>query len=79
MASTSSATGLTLTPMTTSKKSSGTRSHDAPNAVALSKFMSKGWAPTPLEGVQQAPVVPFCENRRATLSQQYQGDGSINP
>jgi len=79
VASTSLATGLTLTPMTTSKKSSGTRSHDAPNAVALSKFMSKGWAPTPLEGVQQAPVVPFCESRRATLSQQYQGVRLVIP
>ena len=78
-ASTPSAIGITLSPMSTSKKSNGTRSHDAPSAASLIKFMSKGWAPSPLEGVKRAPAVDYCEARREVLSAAYPGVRLIIP
>ena len=61
------------------KKASGTRSHDAPNAEQLTKFMSKGWAPSPLDDLREAEVVPFCKARREKLSAQYKGVRLVIP
>ena len=61
------------------KSKSGTRSHDAPNAAQLAKFMSKGWAPSPLDDLREAEVVPFCKARRAKLSAAYKGVRLVIP
>ena len=66
--------------MTTAKKSkSGTRSHDAPNAEQLAKFMSKGWAPSPLDDLRESKAVPFCKARREKLSASYKGVRLVIP
>ena len=61
------------------KSKSGTRSHDAPNAEQLAKFMSKGWAPSPLDDLRAVEVVPFCTTRREKLSAAYKGVRLVIP
>lgn len=60
-------------------KSVKTASHDAPNADALGKFMSTGWAPSPLVGISEATVAAFTAVRRKKLSERFEGDLLVIP
>jgi Xaa-Pro aminopeptidase len=57
----------------------GTRPHDLPTASVLADFMKTGWAPSPLDGVTPASVIPFCATRRAKLSAKYPGIRLVLP
>ena len=60
-------------------KSVKTASHDAPAAVAWGKFMSTGWAPSPLVGITEAPVAKFTAARREKLSSAFKGERLVIP
>lgn len=57
----------------------GTRTHDLPVAEQLTEFMKSGWSPSPLDGVTESAVVPFCATRRAKLSALYPGVRLVFP
>ena len=55
------------------------RTHDIPIADAMTEFMKEGWAPSPLDGVNPHPSIPFTKIRREKLSKQYPGSRLIFP
>jgi Xaa-Pro aminopeptidase len=55
------------------------RTHDIPIADAMTEFMKEGWAPSPLNGVNPHPSIPFTKIRRDKLSKQYPGSRLIFP
>ena len=55
------------------------RTHDIPIADAMTEFMKEGWAPSPLNGVNPHPSIPFTKIRREKLSKQYPGSRLIFP
>ena len=60
-------------------KSIKTASHDAPAADAWGKFMRTGWAPSPLQGITEARVASFAQERRKKLSKAFPGERIIIP
>ena len=54
-------------------------SHDAPGAKAWDKFMSSGWAPSPLQGISEVEAAPFCAKRREALSKAFPGERLVIP
>lgn len=67
------------TKVKASKAKSGTRSHDAPNAEQLVKFMAQGWAPSPLDDLRESEAAPFSAARREKLSAAYKGIRLVIP
>ena len=57
----------------------GERNYDVPNPKGLAEFMSEGWAPTPLEGIEQHRVCNFTAARRRELSIKYPGVRLVIP
>jgi len=57
----------------------GKSSHDIPKSDQLMDFMSQGWAPSPLDDVRPARVVPFASERRQKLSALFLGVRLVIP
>ena len=55
------------------------RVYDVAPSEMFGEFMKTGWAPTPLEGITQDEVIPYCVNRRAQLSSAFAGVRVIVP
>jgi len=49
------------------------RVYDVPPSDAYADFMKTGWAPSPLEGITQNPVIEHCFARRNKLSEAFSG------
>jgi Xaa-Pro aminopeptidase len=49
------------------------RVYDVAPSEMFGEFMKTGWAPTPLEGITQDEVIPYCALRRADLSAAFAG------
>ena len=49
------------------------RVYDVAPSEMFGEFMKTGWAPTPLEGITQDEVIPYCVARRADLSAAFAG------
>jgi Xaa-Pro aminopeptidase len=49
------------------------RVYDVAPSEMFGEFMKTGWAPTPLEGITQDEVIPYCVTRRADLSAAFAG------
>jgi Xaa-Pro aminopeptidase len=49
------------------------RVYDVAPSEMFGEFMKTGWAPTPLEGITQDEVIPYCVSRRADLSAAFAG------
>ncbi len=71
MGKNSSRTSITRAP--------GTQSHDIAKGEALTEFMAKDWAQSPLEGVRPAEVVSYIAARHAKLSKLYPGIRIVIP
>ncbi len=57
----------------TDKPVESRRVYDVPPSDVYAEFMKTGWAPSPLEGIVQDAVIPYCFERREKLSQAFQG------
>ena len=55
------------------------RVYDVAPSEMFGEFMKTGWAPTPLEGITQDEVIPYCALRRADLSAAFAGLRVILP
>ncbi len=49
------------------------RVYDVPPSDMYADFMKTGWAPSPLDGITQDAVIPFCSARRSRLSEAFTG------
>ena len=49
------------------------RVYDVPPSDMYADFMKTGWAPSPLDGITQDAVIPFCSTRRDKLSEAFSG------
>ena len=49
------------------------RVYDVPPSDVYAEFMTTGWAPSPLEGIIQDLVIPYCFARRTKLSEAFIG------
>ncbi|MCX6420006.1 MAG: hypothetical protein NTY52_02910 [Actinobacteria bacterium] len=47
--------------------------HDIPTPEALTEFMKKGWAESPLTGITPSRAITFCKVRRENLSKKFAG------
>ncbi len=61
------------------KTAESRRVYDVPPTEAYAEFMTSGWAPSPLHGITQDPVIPYCVARRDKLSQAFTGLRIILP
>lgn len=61
------------------KTAESRRVYDVPPTQAYAEFMTSGWAPSPLHGITQDPVIPYCVARRGNLSQAFTGLRIILP
>ena len=61
------------------KTTESRRVYDVPPTQAYAEFMTSGWAPSPLHGITQDPVIPYCVTRRRNLSQAFTGLRIILP
>jgi Xaa-Pro aminopeptidase len=61
------------------KTAESRRVYDVPPSDVYADFMTTGWAPSPLHGITQDPVIPFCFARRAKLSEAFAGLRIIIP
>ncbi|MSO43586.1 MAG: aminopeptidase P family protein [Candidatus Planktophila sp.] len=57
----------------TDKPVESRRVYDAPPSDAYAEFMTTGWAPSPLHGITQDAVIPYCFARRVRLSEAFTG------
>ena len=57
----------------TDKPVESRRVYDLPPSDVYAEFMTTGWAPSPLHGITQDPVIPFCFARRTKLSEAFTG------
>ena len=55
------------------------RPHDIPTPEPLKKFMEKGWAATPLNGLKKSEVASFAVERRKKLSAAFPGKRLVIP
>ena len=55
------------------KDTESRRVYDVPPSDVYAEFMITGWAPSPLAGITQDPVIVFCGQRRAKLSEAFAG------
>ena len=55
------------------------RPHDIPTPEPLKKFMEKGWAATPLDGLKKSDVASFAVERRKKLSAAFPGKRLVIP
>jgi len=55
------------------------RVYDVPPSELYAEFMKTGWAPSPLHGITQDPVIPYCFARREKLSKAFQGVRVVLP
>lgn len=60
-------------------KRSNLRNYDIPTPEPLMRFMEKGWAPSPLVGLQKSPATPWAVARRAKLSAAFPGKRLVVP
>ena len=61
------------------KTTESRRVYDVPPTQAYAEFMISGWAPSPLHGITQDPVIPYCVARRDNLSKAFTGLRIILP
>ncbi|MBF8252790.1 MAG: Xaa-Pro aminopeptidase [Actinobacteria bacterium] len=61
------------------KTAESRRVYDVPPSDVYADFMTTGWAPSPLHGITQDPVISFCFARRAKLSEAFAGLRIIIP
>lgn len=61
------------------KTTESRRVYDVPPTQAYAEFMISGWAPSPLHGITQDPVIPYCVARRDDLSKAFTGIRIILP
>ena len=55
------------------KPAESRRVYDIPPSDVYAEFMKTGWAPSPLEGITQDPVIEYCFERRRKLSEAFTG------
>ena len=55
------------------------RVYDVAPSEMFGEFMKTGWAPTPLTGIVQDEVIPYCVARRADLSAAFSGSRVVLP
>ena len=60
-------------------KEKGLRTHDIPTPEALTEFMKKGWAESPLTGITPSRAITFCKVRRENLSKKFTGVRLVFP
>ena len=53
--------------------------YDIPTPEALQKFMEKGWAPSPLDGLKKSPAAAWAVKRRELLSKSFPNKRIIIP
>ncbi|MDP1852245.1 MAG: aminopeptidase P family protein [Candidatus Planktophila sp.] len=61
------------------KTAENRRVYDVPPSDVYADFMTTGWAPSPLHGITQDAVIPFCFARRIKLSEAFVGLRIIIP
>jgi len=61
------------------KTAESRRVYDVPPSDVYADFMTTGWAPSPLHGITQDAVIPFCFARREKLSEAFAGLRIIIP
>ena len=57
----------------TDKPAESRRVYDVAPSDVYAEFMKTGWAPSPLHGITQDAVIPYCFARRAQLSEAFTG------
>ena len=57
----------------TDKPVESRRVYDVPPSDLYAEFMKTGWAPSPLDGITQDAVIPYCFERRTKLSEAFTG------